>query len=106
MSPKVKKLVSVSAIFTPVTRSRAQTVETVKAIEAAEAVEAAKAVETAEAVGTAKVGKNGDENESEYPNLAQVPYIRYTITFRKKSVLMLALLDSGSEVNAIQPTFA
>ena len=37
-------------------------------------------------------------------NLARVPCIRYLINFGKKSVL--ALLDSGSEVNAIHPAFA
>ena len=37
-------------------------------------------------------------------NLARVPCIRYLINFGKKSVL--ALLDSGSEVNAVYPTFA
>ena len=37
-------------------------------------------------------------------NLAQVPCIYYLINFGKKSVL--ALLDSGSEVNAVYPAFA
>ena len=37
-------------------------------------------------------------------NLARVPYICYPINFRKKFVL--ALLDSGNEVNAVHPTFA
>ena len=60
----------------------------------------------AEAVETAEVGENGDESEGECPNLACVPCIRYPITFRKKSVPVSALLDSGSEVNAIHPTFA
>ena len=88
MSPEGKKLVSVSATSTPVTGTRAETIE------------------TAEAVGTAEVGENGDESEGECPNLARVPCIRYPITFRKKSVPVSALLDSGSEVNAIHPTFA
>ena len=88
MSPEGKKLVSVLATSTPVTGTRAETIE------------------TAEAVGTAEVGENGDESEGECPNLARVPCIRYPITFRKKSVPVSALLDSGSEVNAIHPTFA
>ena len=46
--------------------------------------------------------KNGDEDSG--TNLARVPCIRYPITFRKQSVS--ALLDSGSEVNGIDPTFA
>ena len=65
------------------------------------------AVETAEAVETAGAGtKNGEESEGEYLNLAWVPCIWYPITFRKKSVLVLVLFDSGSKVNAIHPTFA
>ena len=69
-----------------------------------ETVEAAESFGTAEAVETAKVDKDDKESKGEYPNLAQVPYIRYSITFRKKSVFMSALLDSGSEVNAIYLT--
>ena len=57
-----------------------------------------------EAVEAAAVGKDGTESKSKYPNLAQVSCIWYPITFRKKSVS--TLLDSGSEVNAIHPTFA
>ena len=87
MSPEGKKLVSVSATSTPVTGTRAETIE------------------TAEAVGTAEVGENGDESEGECPNLARVPCIWYPITFRKKSVPVSALLDSGSEINALHPTF-
>ena len=64
-----------------------------------EAFEATKAVETAE------VGEDGNESKSEYPNLEQISCIWYPITFRKKSVSMLALLDSGSEVNAIHSIF-
>ena len=37
-------------------------------------------------------------------NLARVPCIRYPINFGKKSVS--ALLDLGSEVNAVHPAFA
>ena len=61
------------------------------------------AVETTE---TAEKGKDGKKSKGEYPNLTRVPCIRYPITFRKKSVPVSALLDSGSEVNAIHPTFA
>ena len=78
---------SVSATSTPVTGTREEVVE------------------AAESVGTIKVGKDDEESEGEYPNLAQVPCIRYPITFRK-SMSMSALLDSGSEVNAIHPSFA
>ena len=79
---EIKKLVSVSATSTPVTETRE------------------------EEVGTAEAGKDGEENEGEYRNLTRVPCIRYPVTFRKKSVSMSALLDSGSEVNAIHPTLA
>ena len=94
MSPEIKKLVLVSATSMPVTGTRAETIET------------AEAVKTTEAIGTAEVGEDGDESKGECPNLARVPCIRYPITFRKKSVPVSALLDSGSEVNAIHPTFA
>ena len=63
------------------------------------------AVKTAEAIETVKVGKNGKENKSEYPNLVQVLCIQYPITFWKKFVSVLTLFDSGSEVNAIYLTF-
>ena len=85
---RVKKLLSVSAISTSVTGTRKEEVE------------------AAESVGTVKVGKDDKKSEGKYPNLAQVPCIRNPITFRKKSVSMLALFDSGSEVNTIHPTFA
>ena len=86
MSPKAKKLVLVLATSTPVTETREEAV--------------------AEAVESTKVGKDSAENKCEYPNLAQVPCIRYPITFRKKSASMLALFDSGSDVNAIHPILA
>ena len=76
---EAKKLVSVLATSTPVTETREEATE---------------------------VGKGGAESKGEYPSLARVPCIRYPITFRKKSVSMSALLDSGSEVNAIHPTLA
>ena len=79
-----KKLVS--ATFTPVTRTRKETVE---------------------AIGTARAGKDGEENEGEYPEyLVRVSCIWYPITFRKKFVLVLVLIDLDSEVNAIHSTFA
>ena len=84
----VKKLVSVSATSTPMTKTREE------------------AVEAAESVGTVRVGKNDKESEGKYPNLARVPCIRNPITFRKKSMSMLVLLDLSSEVNAIYPTLA
>ena len=83
---EVKKLVSVSATSTPVTETRKE------------------AVETAKAVKTAEVSKDGKESKGEYRNLAQVLCIWYPIIIWKKSVS--AFLDSGSEVNAIHPTFA
>ena len=49
---------SVSATSTPVTRTRAETIEAIEA------------VETAEAIETAEVGENGNESEGECPNLA------------------------------------
>ena len=88
MSPEVKKLALVSATSTLVTGTRKKTVE------------------TAETVETTEVGKDGDKSKGECPNLARVSYIRYPITFRKKSMPMSTFLDSGSEVNAIYPTFA
>ena len=56
---------------------------------------------------TAKTSKNGEESKGvEYPgSLARVLCIQYPITFRKKSVLMSALFNSDSEVNAIHLTF-
>ena len=59
-----------------------------------------------EAVEAVEVGKDGAESEDGYLNLARFPCICYPITFRKNSVSMLALLDSGSEVNAINPILA
>ena len=83
---KMQKLVSVSVISTPMTETKEEGVEAIK---------------------TARTGKDGEENKSESPeNLAWVPCIRYPTTFRKKSVPVLALFDSGSEVNAIHPICA
>ena len=62
------------------------------------------AVEIIETTGADKDGKKSEVDFSE--NLAQVPYIRYPITFRKKSVPVLALFDLGSKVNTIYLTFA
>ena len=90
MSPEpkeaIKKLVSVSAISTSVTGTREEEVGTAKAIETAEA------------------SKDSEKGESEYRNLARVPCIRYPINFKRQP--MSALLDSGSEVNAVHPAFA
>ena len=72
VSPKAKKLVLVLVTFTPVTETRGE------------------AVKIAE---TAKEGRNSEESEGEYPNLARVLYIQCPITFHKKSVLILALFD-------------
>ena len=70
--------------FTPVTGNRKKAVET---------------VETA--------GNNGKESKGKYPeNFIQVACIWYLITFRKKSVPVLAFFGSSSKVNTIHPTFA
>ena len=84
----VKKLVFISATSTLVTGTREETVE------------------AAESIETAEVDKDGKESKGEYSNLARVPCIWYSITLRKKSVSVSTLFDSGSEVNAIHPTFA
>ena len=61
-----------------------------------------KAVETIKSAS-----KDDKENKGKYPeNLAQILCIQYHITFRKKSLLVLVLFDSGNEVNAIHPIFA
>ena len=91
----VKKLVLILSTFTPVTRTREEVVK---------AAEVGKDSAESEAVKAVKVGKNGAKSKGEYPDLARVPYIRYPIIFRKKSVS--ALLDLGSKVNAIHPTLA
>ena len=75
---------SILAIFTPVTETRKEVVETAKA-----------------------ANKDGKKSEDEYlENLVQVLYIRYLIIFQKKSVPILAFFISGSEVNAIYLIFA
>ena len=62
------------------------------------------AIQTAEATGA---NKDDEKSESEYAkNFAQVPYIRYPITFCKKSILMPAFFDSGNEVDTIHLTLA
>lgn len=48
--------------------------------------------------------KNRKKSKNLETNLIQVPYIRYTITFREKFVFRL--FDSENEVNAIYPIFA
>ena len=98
MSPETKKLVLLLAISMSVTETRGEAVET---IGTAETIEIVEAVETTGAI------KEGKKSKGEYPeNLAWVQYIRYPITFRKKSVPVLVLLDLGSKVNAIHLTFA
>ena len=82
----VKKLVLVLVTWTPVTETREEEVGTAKAVETAEA------------------GKDDEESENEYQNLAQVPCIRYFINFGKQSVLLL--FDLGSKINAVHPAFA
>ena len=74
------------AIFTLVTATRKKAAETIK---------------------SARAGKDGkDDKGGKYSrNLVRVPYIRYSITFQRKSVSILALFDLGSKVNAIHPTF-
>lgn len=66
LEKRLKKLVLVLAICTPVTRTRK------------------KAFETAETAKTAEASKNGEENEGGEnlrSNLAQILYIWYPITF-------------------------
>ena len=54
----LKKLVSVLATSTPMTGTREEAVDTAKFVE------------------TAEVGKDDKKSKDEYPNLAQVPFIR------------------------------
>lgn len=60
------------------------------------------------AVEAAGAGEDSEKSKGDkyLGNFAQVLYIRYPITFRKKFIPVLVLFDSGSEVNAIYPTFA
>ena len=83
--PKTKKLVLVSAISTPMTKTRREVVETVK---------------------TAREDRDGEKSKSENPNLTQVLCIQYPITFRKNSVPISVLFDLGSKFNAIHLIFA
>lgn len=63
--------------------------------------------ETVKTVETAGAGKNSKKSGGEYPEyFVKVLCIRYPITFWKKFVLVLALLDSNGKINAIYPTFA
>ena len=48
--------------------------------------------------------KTVEDGENPRSNLAQILCIRYSINFRKKSVL--AFFNSGSKVNAVHLTFA
>lgn len=83
-------------------------VETVKIDETVEANEIAEIAKTVKVVETARAGKDGKkiEDGKYLKSLVQIPCMQYPITFRKKSVLILVLLDSGNKVNAIHPTFA
>ena len=91
---EAKTLVLILATSTLVTEIREEMVET------------AEAIETIKAVKTAGTDRNDKESKSEYlENLAWFPCIQYPITFQKKSVPMVALLDLGSKVNAIHPIF-
>ena len=71
---RVIKLVLVLATFIPIIATREETVETTK---------------------TSGAGEDNKESKSgKYPeNFIQIPCIRYFITFQKKSMPMLALLD-------------
>ena len=74
-----------------------------KAVKTAGSAETA---EIAEIVETAGAGKDGEESKGEYlENLIRVLCIRYPINFRKKFVLVFAVLDLERKVNAIHPTF-
>ena len=91
VSSKAKTLVLVLATSTQMTETKGEALETMK---------------TVKAVKTTGAAKNGKESEGKYPkNLARIPCIQYSITFRKKFVPMTALLDSGSKVNAIHSIF-
>ena len=61
-------------------------------------------IEIDEAIETTEVDKDGEESKGDYLNLGQVLCIWYSITFWKKSVSVLVLFDSGSEINAIHST--
>ena len=91
VSPKSKKLVSVSATSMSVTGTKEGAVKTVEAIEI---------------VGAGKNSKKSKGGENLRSNLARVPCIWYFMTFWKKFVSILALLDSGNKVNTIHPAFA
>ena len=92
VSLEAKKLGLVSAIFTPMTGTREETVKT------------AKALETANAIKTAGIGRDGMSKGEYLKNLVQVLCLRYPINCEKKSVL--ALFDLGSEINMVYPAFA
>ena len=78
-----KNLVSVSATSTPVIGTRKKVAE------------------------AAWASKDSEKSKSEYrENLTQILCTRYPITFWKKFVPVLVLLDSSSKVNTIHLTFA
>ena len=97
LEKKLKKVVWVLAFSTQMTRTRE------KVFRIANTDKTAKAIETARA---GKDGKKSESGENPRSNLEQVLYIRYSVTFWKKSVPVSALFDSGNEVDALYPTSA
>ena len=83
----VKNLVSVSATFILVTGIRKEMVEAIKT------------------AGASKDDKKSKSNKY-LGNLTWVPYIQYSIIFQKIFMSVMALFNSGSEVNTFHPTFA
>ena len=88
----VKKLVSILAIFTLVTTTRKKAFKTPKISK------------TTETVGTTRGHENSKGGEYPKTILTQVLYIWYSITFWKKSVLVL--FNLSNELNVIRPILA
>ena len=100
MSSETKKLVLVLATSILITITKKKAVKTPKT------TRTAKIAKIAEAIETAGTNKDGKKSKGEYlKNFVQLPCIQYPITFRKKFMLVLVLLDSSSKINAIHPTF-
>ena len=74
-----------------------------KTLETDKTGEIAKAVET---VGASKNSEKSENGKNPRSNLTQVLYIRYFITFWKKSMRILVYFNLDSKFNAIHPTFA
>lgn len=87
---KVKKSLSVSATFMPMTAVREK------------AVENAKVGKYGENPGTST--RTGEDDKNPGSNLAQGLFIQYPITFWKKFILIL--FDQGSAINAVYLIFA